>query len=130
MNLLEGILLVWRDDLENVQRGAREKISDLALLQVAQAAAIDGWACAELATTGTEYHTLVVAFRDDALAKVRLTAYRREPPQRGAMAGPTSADQARRLTEGSSGLQVDAAASLTADPEGACARYSGPRRHQ
>jgi hypothetical protein len=125
---VKGVLQNWRADLDNVQRGAREKISDLAMLQVAQAAAIEGWAYAELAPTGTKYHTLVVAYQDGGLGKVRLNAYREVP--RGATAAPVSAAEAERATTGSPGLPVEIAAKLTHDANEASAQYSGPRHHR
>jgi hypothetical protein len=47
--LTAGVWLNWRENLFNVQLGAREKIGNLTMLQVAQTAAIEGWACAEAA---------------------------------------------------------------------------------
>jgi hypothetical protein len=126
--LTAGVWLIWRENLNNVQLGAREKIGNLTMLQVAQTAAIEGWACAEVAPPGTKYHTVVVAYRDDRLGKVRLHAYRQVP--RGATAAPVSAAEAERNTTGCSGLPVSIAAQLSPDANEACVRYSGPRRHR
>jgi len=126
---VQGVLLNWSADLENVQLVALDKISETEMLRVAQAAAIYGWAYVELPQPGTGYHALVVAYRDDGLNKVWLNAYRREPPRKGATAAPASAAEAERVTTGSPGLPVDVVIGLVSPVE-ACARYSGPRRHR